>query len=105
MEKFIERRDSERLNCQKHILHSTNPPDFYYRGRVCNYSKTGLYFESNVDLLPDDEIHILVKKNFHSEDEPHHALNVKIVWCKQLQGASFDLGYGATLKQRDWMDN
>jgi hypothetical protein len=56
-----------------------------------------------VDLLPDDEINIMVKKNFHSEDEAHQVLNVKIVWCKQLQGSSFDLGYEAILKQRDEM--
>ena len=81
-----------------YILHSTNPPDFYYRGRIYNYSKTGLYFESNVDLLPGDEVCILEKEDPFSENGAHFALKVKIVWCKQLEESSFDLGYGAGLE-------
>ena len=73
------------------------PVIFFYRGKVCNYSKRGLYFESNVDLLPEDEISILVKKD---TNDVTYMLNVKIIWSKELQGVSFDVGYGAFLKER-----
>ena len=93
----FERRRSERFKCKKDILHNTDPGDFFYRGKVCNYSKRGLYFESNVDLLPEDEISILVKKD---TNDVTCMLNVKIIWSKELQGVSFDVGYGAFLKER-----
>ena len=93
----IERRGSERFKCKKDILHNTNPGNFFYRGKVFNYSKRGLYFESNVDLLPEDKISILVKKKFN---DVTYLLNVKIIWSKELQGSSFDLAYGALLEER-----
>ena len=93
----FERRESKRVRCKKDILHNTDPGDFFYRGKVCNYSKKGLYFESNVDLQPGDKVSILVKR---ASNDVTHLLDVKIIWSKQLQGESFDLAYGASLKQR-----
>ena len=60
---FIDRREEERFKCKRDVLHNTDPADFFYKGRVCNYSKRGLYFESNIDLLPGHEVSILVKKH------------------------------------------
>ena len=97
MARVIDRRESERVKCKKAILHNTNPSDFFYRGEVLNYSKKGLYFESNMDLLPGDDIFILVKKR---SNEVTYSLKVKIIWCKELQETSFDLGYGAKLREK-----
>ena len=97
MASLIDRRESERVNCKKDVLHSTEPADFFYKGQVCNYSKKGLYFESDTDLLPEDDISIVVKRGAVAET---HILDVLIVWCKELQNSSFDLGYGAMLKGR-----
>jgi hypothetical protein len=77
------------------ILHNTPPADFFYNGQLRNYSKKGLYFESNEHLLPKNEISILLKK---SASGKIHVLDVKIIWCKELQDSSFDFGYGAILK-------
>ena len=101
MASLIDRRESERVKCKKDVLHSTVPADFFYRGQVCNYSKKGLYFESNTDLLPKDEISVLVKRGVVDET---HILDIQIVWCKELQDSSFDLGYGAMLKGRRKID-
>ena len=95
----IERRKSERLKCNAAVLHNTNPPDFYYRGTMYNFSAGGLYFESDQDLLQGDEISLSV-----SNPPPHFAkdarqyFEVKIMWCSVLQGASHQVGYGAKLK-------
>ena len=94
MDRSIERRKSERIKCNKFILHDTNPGDFFYRGKVRNYSKQGLYIQSNVDLLPEDEITILAKKN---SDDLTYVLNVKIKWVKELKDPKFDLGYGTSI--------
>ena len=61
----IERREHERFPCETTILHDTSPPDFFYKGIMYNFSKTGLYFESNEDLLQGHEISIS-KQNHHS---------------------------------------
>ena len=92
--RLIERRKSERFNCKKYILHNTDHGDFFYRGQVRNYSKKGLYFVSNFDLLPEDKITILVKK--HSNDLTN-MLDVKIIWVKELNDLKFDVGYGASI--------
>jgi len=101
MERLIERRGSERVRCKYDILHNTVPADFFYKGRVLDYSGNGLYFESNVDMLPGDEISILIRNR--SNDEAYY-LDVKIKWYKELQGSKFNLGYGASLEKRRKMD-
>ena len=40
-----ERRKHERFPCKTPSLHDTYPPDFFYKGTMYNFSKTGLYFE------------------------------------------------------------
>ena len=94
----IERRKSKRINYQSAILHNTNPPDFFYSGTMYNFGSGGLYFESNEDLLQGDVISISIK-------EPPAQLPIKsdqyfdvtIKWARDLQGASYQVGYGAQL--------
>ena len=98
MHQGIERRKSERVNYQSTIMHNTNPPDFFYSGMMFNFSKSGLYFESNEDLMQGDEISISIKEPpaiFLKKTDPY--LKVKIMWCEDLQGASYQVGYGAML--------
>ncbi len=93
-----ERRESERFNYKSAILHSTSPPDFFYRGTMYNFSKSGLYFESNEDLLQGDDISISISQpppQFIKK--PHEYFDVKIMWCRLLQGSTFQVGYGAQL--------
>jgi hypothetical protein len=102
MERLIERRGSERTRCNYDILHNTAPVDFFYKGRVLDYSGVGLYFESNEDMLPGDEISILIRNTTNNEA---YYLDVKIQWYKELQGSKFKLGYGASLKHSRKMDD
>jgi len=98
MHKGPERRKSERLDHQSAILHNTNPPDFFYSGMMYNYSASGLYFESNEDLLQGDQISISIKEppaQFIKKTDPY--FNVKIMWCQDLQRSSYQVGYGAML--------
>lgn len=94
----IERRENERISCEIPILHNTSPPDFFYRGTMYNFSKEGLYFESNEDLLQGDKISISMKKPPpHFIKKTHQYFDVKIIWCQELQGSSYQVGYGAKL--------
>jgi len=93
-----ERRKNERIRYQSAILHNTNPPDFFFRGTMFNFSQDGLYFESNEDLLEGDEISVSIKQppqQFVFNTDQY--LDVKIMWCRQLQDSSYQIGYGAKL--------
>ena len=94
----IDRRESERIKYKSALLHSTNPPDFFYRGTMRNFSTEGLYFESNEDLLQGDEISISIQnppQQFNKK--PREYFDVEIMWCSVLQGDAYQLGYGAKI--------
>ena len=94
----IDRRKSERINYQSPLLHSTNPPDFFYRGTMHNFSAQGLYFESNEDLLQGDEISISIQKPPQPFNKiPQEYFDIKIMWCRVLQGTLYQVGYGAKI--------
>ena len=101
MGKHSERRENGRFKCKRDALHNTDTDDLFFRGVVCNYSKRGLYFESNVDLMPGDNISILIEKQ---SAQGTHLVDAKIVWRKVLQGSSFDFGYGTTLQEKRDID-
>ena len=98
MQKDIERRQSERIPHRSTIMHNTNPPDFFYSGTMYNFSLGGLYFESNEDLLQGDEISISIKEPpAQLSIKSDQYFDVKIMWARDLQGASYQVGYGAQL--------
>ncbi len=93
-----ERRKNERINCESTILHNTRLPDFFYRGTMYNFSKEGLYFESNEDMLKGDEISISIKKPPQEFiDKTDQYFDVKIMWCRELKDSAYQVGYGAKL--------
>jgi len=94
----VERRESERIKHKSAILHSTNPPDFFYRGTMHNFSAGGLYFESNEDLMQGDVVSISIQDpppQFTMR--PREYFDVQIRWCDVLQGADYQVGYGAKI--------
>ena len=94
----IERREHERFLCETTILHDTSPPDFFYKGIMYNFSKKGLYFESNEDLLQGHEISISITKPPHQFTiKPPQKFSVKIMWYQELQGSSYQSAYGAKI--------
>ena len=94
----IERREHERFQCETPILHDTSPPDFFYKGIMYNFSKKGLYFESNEDLLQGHEISISIKKPPQQFTiKPRQNFSVKIMWYQELQGSYYQSGYGAKI--------
>ena len=97
MDKLIERRENERIQCKRDALHNTDSADLFFMGEVGNYSKRGLYFESNVNLQSGENISILVEKQSSGES---YLVDVKVVWRVELRGSSFGFGYGATLQEK-----
>ena len=94
----IERREHERFPCETTILHDTSPPDFFHKGIMYNFSKKGLYFESNEYLLQGHEISISITKPPQQFTiKPHQNFSVKIMWHQELQGSPYQIGYGAKI--------
>ena len=94
----IDRRESERIRYKSAVLHSTNPPDFFYRGTMHNFSTEGLYFESNEDLLQGDEISISIQNPPPQFTvKPQEYFDVQIRWCKILNSTDYQVGYGAKI--------
>jgi len=94
----MERREHKRFPCETTILHDTSPPDFFYKGTMYNFSKKGLYFESNEHLLKGHEISISINKPPQQfRIKPHQNFSVKIMWYQELQGSSYQSGYGAKI--------
>ena len=94
----IERRHSKRFKHKSALLHSTNPPDFYYRGIMYNFSNEGLYFESNEDLMQGDDISISIQNPPREiNKKPQQYFTIRIMWCKVLQGSTHQVGYGAKI--------
>jgi len=96
-----ESREYERFPCKTPILHSTNPTDFFYSGTMYNFSKRGLYFECDEDILEGHEISIsIIRPQQQLIKKPHQYFGVKIIWCKNLSGSSYKVGYGAKLIEK-----
>ena len=81
----------QRYKCGVDILHDIVIPDIQYDGIIHNLSSGGIYFESNEQILPDDEISITVRRLNNEEI----TFDVCIIWRKDLFDSSFRFGYGA----------
>jgi hypothetical protein len=63
-----------------------------------NFSKMGLYFESNEHLLKGHEISISINNPPQQFTiEPHQNFSAKIMWYQELQGSTYRSGYGAKI--------
>jgi hypothetical protein len=71
---------------------------FLYRARLANYSRSGIYFETDLLLYPGAEVYVGIQDTSHrlfSEDQGSFLVN--IIWRKRLIESSFNYGYGAKL--------
>jgi Tfp pilus assembly protein PilZ len=81
----------QRYDCEVDIKHDVVIPDINYDGIITHLSNEGIYFESNEQISPGDEISVTVKE---SNDE-EITFDVCIIWKKDLSGSHFLFGYGA----------
>ena len=68
-------------------------------GKLYNFSQQGLYFESNHNFLPLEEIFVeIIDQDRSSDTEQELLFDVEIIWRKKLIDAPFRYGYGAKFK-------
>ena len=67
-----------------------------FRARMVNYSKNGLYFETNLPLKSATEIHIELgdSPNTSSSFDLKERYGAEIMWHRKLKDSLYNYGYG-----------
>jgi Tfp pilus assembly protein PilZ len=95
---YIERRKFRRFKHEAIILHDLLTHQNIFAGKIVNFSKGGLYFESDQTIHPGEEIFLKLTKPADAPGDdslPQLPFVVKILWHKSLPASSFRYGYGA----------
>ena len=97
-----ERRKHRRHQYEAYISHDILSPEVKPAGKIYNFSQQGLYFESNQDILPLEEVFVEIIDHITSSGTEQELLfDVVIIWRKKLPDAPFRYGYGARFKFTD----
>ncbi len=106
MDKNLERRENARIDQISPLKIKSLNSGKIYNARMFNYSKNGLYFESDSVLQTGDQIYIGI------QDSPYAAstgvleyYRAEIRWHKKLKDSYFEYGYGVELATADKKQN
>lgn len=94
---FEELRASERFNCEAPVILENCHTGESYGSTMYNYSRGGMYLESNHYLKPGSEVRIVAER---SPNNPNltESCPAKIVWCREIHGAVVLYNYGLGAK-------
>jgi len=93
-----ERRTHRRFVYEADISHDLLAHNHIYKGKLFNFSKGGLYFESDQSIFPGEEVFIKFKDQPDSIGDNNMSqlpFGVEIVWQYDLPDSFFRFGYGA----------
>ena len=94
-----ERRKHKRHQYEAIISHDILSSEVRPAGKMYNFSKEGLYFESQHNFLPLEEIFVeIIDHSARSETDFELLFDVQIIWRKKLKDSPFPYGYGARFK-------
>ena len=82
MKSHPEQRENRRFPHEAAIMYENYPTGKYYEGRMLNYSRGGLYFESDFAPPIGTEIFIGIENSPYSAG--HDVYRAKVVWHKKL---------------------
>lgn len=90
-----ERRRHKRFKYEALISHDVSADDIIHPGKMFNFSKGGLYFESDQTIYPGEDIFVGLAIHADSPgNDTQLLIEVKIIWHKELENPSFRYGYG-----------
>jgi hypothetical protein len=100
-ERNTENRSDVRLQRAARIVLEDFEGGVMYEARMVNYSKKGIYFESDFYLVPGIEIFAGINDSpFASESNVYECYRARIKWSKFLEDSVFDYGYGIEIQSR-----
>lgn len=91
-----EQRDTTRVNHKASIMLENLPAGSNFEAKMYNYSRGGMYFESDYAPLPGTEIYIgIVKSPYDSGPDLYRA---QVRWRRQLPGQDSQYTFGVGVK-------
>jgi hypothetical protein len=96
MEGVSEQRDDIRHKYKANILLETFSTGAYYEAKMFNYSRGGMYFESDYAPLPGTEIYIGIENSPY--DAGADVYRAQIRWRKQLPNEESKFNYGVGVR-------
>ena len=98
MRSTLEKRDCARFQYEASVVVEECGTGRYYEARMYNYSLLGMYFESDLDLLPGARV------NLWLSDLPENSLpeinSAEVKWTEEIRGAVVLYSYGAGIQYR-----
>ena len=89
-------RDHPRFHHEAAIMYEYSPSWKFGEGRMCNYSRGGLYFESDFSLDIGLEIFIGIENSPFSAG--HAVYRAKVIWRRELPERDSYYRYGIGVK-------
>ena len=90
-----ERRRHKRIIYEANVSHTVASSDAIHFGKMFNFSKRGVYFESDQSLQPGQDIALGLAASADSySNDTNFVFDVKIIWRKALEDSQFGYGYG-----------
>jgi hypothetical protein len=96
MESSPDQRATRRFHHETAIMFEHYPSERYFEGRMFNYSRGGMYFESNFAPEIGTEIFIGVENSPFTAG--HDVYRAKVIWHERLQGADSVFFHGIGVK-------
>lgn len=102
MVKIYEKRDDDRATLKVPILVEDIEDGSIYKGRMVDYSKSGMYLETDVILDIGAQANLEIENSPYtlsssSSQKPPQYFRVKIEWQKDLTDNLFSFGYGVRI--------
>ena len=98
MDKNLERRENVRIDQTSPLKIKNLKSGKIYNARMFNYSRNGLYFESDRVLQTGDQIYIGIQDSpYASSTGVLEYFRAEIRWHKKLKESYFQYGYGVEL--------
>ena len=91
-----EQRTDRRQRHEAPIMFEHYSSGKYYEGKMMNYSRGGMYFESNFAPEVGSEIFIGVENSPFTSG--HDVYRAKVIWHESLEGADSLFFYGIGIK-------
>ena len=95
MDENPENRDNARIKYKSPVTIENLRAGVIFQARMLDYSKYGLYFETDSLLPLGDEIFIGIEYSPYSDShDTYECLRAKIMWRRELPTSHFKFGYG-----------
>ncbi len=92
----VERRDCARFYHEAPVAIENCDTGRFYDARMFNYSLQGMYFESDLNLLPGDRVNLWIQGS--PEDSMPEIQGAQVRWCEEITGAVVLYNYGCGIK-------